>query len=259
MRSPYRDEKIEGVRVERYGKPSERPPLIFVHGGTQGSWIWEGIAPALAERGWYASCLNWFGHNGSDILPPPEALGRSIVDVTREIRTVADRLPGNPVLVAHSMGGLAALAYASRNPVRALVLITPVVPREYAGAEIPVPVDPSAMWLAPPETLRELFWDLVDDVTSGRYQSLAVPESPQAVMEATRWTVEVDVSSITAPAYLLGAERDMLVPHEYVESLAKGMGARYELLPGQGHGVPLNPIWKDVATRISGWLDKTLK
>ncbi len=78
-------------------------------------------------------------------------------------------------------------------------------------------------------------------------------------MEATRWTVEVDVSSITAPAYLMGAERDMLVPHKYVESLARRMGAEYDFLPGQGHGVPLNPIWEDVATRISGWLDRTVK
>jgi pimeloyl-ACP methyl ester carboxylesterase len=81
----------------------------------------------------------------------------------------------------------------------------------------------------------------------------------RAVMEATRWTVEIDVSNIAAPAYILGAERDMVVPHEYVESLAKGMGAEYELLSDQGHGVPLNPIWENVATRISGWLDKTVK
>jgi pimeloyl-ACP methyl ester carboxylesterase len=259
MRSPYIDEKIEGVRIERYGEPSEYPPLILVHGGTQGSWIWEGIAPALAERKWYCSCLNWFGHNGSDALAPSEALERSIVDVTRELRVVADRLEGDPILVAHSMGGLAALAYASRNPVRALALITPVVPKEYGGAEVPLPVDSSAMWFAAPEMLRQIFWDMVDDEQSERYLSLCVPESPRAVTEATRWTVDVDVSNITAPAYVLGAERDMVVPHEYVRSLARGMGAEYELLPGQGHGVPLNPIWESVAARISGWLDKTVK
>lgn len=255
----YNDEKIEGVRVERYGTPSDAPSLIFVHGGTQGSWVWEGIAPALAGRGWYSSCLNWFGHNGSDFLAPAEALERSIVDVTREIRVVADRLQGHPILVAHSMGGLAALAYARRHPVRALVLITPVVPAKYAGAEIPLPVDPSSMWIIPSDSLREIFWDSVDDEKSARYQSLVVPESPQAVLEATRWTVDIDVSNITAPTYILGAERDMVVPHEYTESLAAGMGADYELMPEQGHGVILNPIWPSVADRISEWLDKTIR
>ncbi len=92
---------------------------------------------------------------------------------------MADRLAGDPVIVAHSMGGLASLAYASKNPVKALVLITPVVPKGYADEEIPLPLDPSAMWLAPPEMLRQLFWESVDDEKSRRFESLVVPESPR--------------------------------------------------------------------------------
>jgi pimeloyl-ACP methyl ester carboxylesterase len=103
MQPSYEDVKAEGVRVETYGTLSEYPPLVFV--------------------------------------PPSEAVRRSIADVGREIGIVADWLGREPVLVAHSMGGLASLVYASRNPVRALVLITPVMPKEYAGAEIPLPVD----------------------------------------------------------------------------------------------------------------------
>ncbi|WP_433557411.1 alpha/beta hydrolase [Pseudonocardia xinjiangensis] len=259
MHLPYADEKIEGVRVERYGEPSSLPSLLFVHGGTQGSWAWEHVARDLAGRGWHSSCLNWFGHHGSDALAPAEARERSIMDVTREIRVVADRLPDDPVLIAHSMGGLAALAYASKYPVKALVLLTPVVPGKHAGAEIPLPIDPSTMWLIPAEALRQVFWDAVGDDEAQRYASLVVPESPRAVIEATRWTVDLDVSSITAPAYLLGAERDSIIPHEFVESLAEEMGAEYDLLPEQGHGVILNPIREEVAARISRWLDKTVR
>jgi pimeloyl-ACP methyl ester carboxylesterase len=256
---PYEDVKVEGVRVEAYGMPSGRPPLVLVHGGTQGSWIWENIAPALAARGWYCACLNWFGHNGSDPLPPSEAVQRSIADVGREIGIVAGWLGREPALVAHSMGGPAATAYASANSVRALVLITPVVPKGHGEEEVPLPVEESAMWSPPPaETSRQIFWDEVDDETSERYYSLVCPESPVAVWEATRWTVEVDTSSITAPAYAFGAGRDMLVPHQYVESLAKAIRADYEFLPGEGHGVPLNPVWEGVADRISTWLDRTL-
>jgi pimeloyl-ACP methyl ester carboxylesterase len=157
------------------------------------------------------------------------------------------------------MGALATLSYASKNAVRALALLNPVVPKGYASADIPLPVDMSEMWFAPPERLRQLFWDKVDDEKSERFLSLACPESPQAVIEATRWRLEVDVNNITVPAYLMGAERDMLAPHQYVEFLAKEMEWEYDFVPDEGHGLPLNPIWEDVALRIAEWLDKTVK
>jgi pimeloyl-ACP methyl ester carboxylesterase len=78
MTVDYRDLQINGVRVETYGTPSAAPPLLFVHGGCQGSWAWEKMAPRLAGAGWYAVCLNWFGHYGSKVLPDGDAVRRSL-------------------------------------------------------------------------------------------------------------------------------------------------------------------------------------
>jgi pimeloyl-ACP methyl ester carboxylesterase len=116
MTIDYRDLQINGVRVETYGTPSAAPPLLFVHGGCQGSWAWEKMAPRLAGAGWYAVCLNWFGHYGSKALPDGDAVSRSLLDVTTEIGLVRDWLGRAPVLVAHSMGGVPSLAYASAPP-----------------------------------------------------------------------------------------------------------------------------------------------
>ena len=41
MTVDYQDLQINGVRVETYGTPSAAPPLLFVHGGCQGSWAWK--------------------------------------------------------------------------------------------------------------------------------------------------------------------------------------------------------------------------
>lgn len=72
---------------------------------------------------------------------------------------MAATLPYLPVLVAHSMGALAAQKYAEGHEVAGLVLLTPVVPAEVGGPVIDVPFDPSAPCLAarrhmtcPPET-----------------------------------------------------------------------------------------------------------
>ena len=79
------------------------------------------------------------------------------------------------------------------------------------------------------------------------------PESPKAVYEATRWTLDVDTSTITAPAYFFGADCDLLVPEEFVRSLATSLGARYTRLVGQGHGVPLNPVWESSIAGAGEW------
>ena len=85
------------------------------------------------------------------------------------------------------------------------------------------------------------------------------PESPRAVYEATRWTLDVDTRTITAPAYCFGADCDLLVPEEFVRSLATSLGARYTRLVGQGHGVPLNPVWESVTSQIDDWLTSTVR
>ncbi|MGH3492843.1 MAG: alpha/beta hydrolase [Sciscionella sp.] len=234
--------------------------MLLVHGGTQGSWAWERIAPHLAEDGWYTVCLNWFGHHGSAQLPGPERLSRSILDVTQEIGIVASGLARPPVLVGHSMGGLAALAYAASHPVAALVLLTPVVPRGFAGRSIPVPVDPDAPWRPPDAQVDALFWDEVDPADAARYRALIAPESPRAVLEATRWwlDVDVDVDAVTVPTFMVASASDLLVPAPYVESLAARMGARCRTLVGRGgHGVPLNPVWRDVADEMIQWCRAT--
>jgi pimeloyl-ACP methyl ester carboxylesterase len=249
------DRHIRGVRVEIHGEPTDSPPLLFVHGGCQGSWSWEKVAPRLADDGWYAVCLNWYGRNGSSALGDGEALTRSLLDVTTEIAVVAETLHRAPILVAHSMGSVPSLAYAATNPVPALVLLAPVLPAGFGADPIELPVDPTSMWTPPPALIKPTWWAGVTDDESRRYTSLLVPESPRAVLEATRWLCEVNTSDVHAPTLVIAADADALIPAQ-VRVLAKALGATFVLLEGEGHGIIVNPVWRDVAIRISEWLSQ---
>lgn len=246
---------IKGVRVEIYGEPSDSPPLLFVHGGCQGSWAWEKIAPRLAEDGWYALCLNWYGHNGSSALAESQALTRSLVDVTTEIAIVAESLQVAPILIAHSMGSIPCLAYAATEAVSALVLLAPVLPAGCGAEIIELDVDPTSMWTPPPALIQPVWWEGVTDAESRRYASMLVPESPRAVLEATRWLCEVDTSTVGVPALVLAAGADLLIPPQ-VEVLADTIGATFLVLEGEGHGVVVNPIWTEVAAHMGDWLSQ---
>jgi pimeloyl-ACP methyl ester carboxylesterase len=209
----------------------------------------------LASEGWFAVCLNWFGHHGSASLAPVRALSRSILDVTTEIGEVADLYGRMPVLVGHSMGGLASLAFASTHPVAALVLLAPVVPAAFAAEPIDLLVDTTTMWFPPSQLVDHAWWGEVNAAEAQLYRSLLCPESPRAVLEATRWLCHVDTSSLVqTPTLVFGAEDDLLVPPDAVRALAHSIAADFVELRATGHGIPLNPVWADATATILDWL-----
>jgi pimeloyl-ACP methyl ester carboxylesterase len=250
------ERSIDGVRIESaYAASPDADNLILIHGGCHGSWAFKKIMPFMAEAGWNAHAINWYGHNGSAALDASLALTRSIEDVATEIHKAASLFDKPPILVAHSMGGLAAQKYAEKYPVRALVLLAPVVPSQAGASEVPLPLDESVMWGPPPfEIARELFFQgLSEQEAQGYYRRLCA-ESPRSVFEATRFTVSIDPSRITCPVLAFEAANDRLVPAPAVERMAKLYGADYRLLEDRGHSLTLEPRWAETCAVIRDWL-----
>jgi pimeloyl-ACP methyl ester carboxylesterase len=255
------DRLVEGVHVVsiRPDPPSQakRAPIVFIHGGCHGSWAFEYFQSYFSEAGWETHALNWFNHNGSKPLELPTFLARGIADVATEIGIVRSTLSAAPILIAHSMGGLAALKYAEEAKVHAMVLLAPVVPLEVGAEAIALPVDAGQPWGPPPfEVARRLFMHGLDEAMSRSLYQKLCPESPRSVMEATRFSVGVDRSRVTCPTLAIGAEYDPLVPAAAVEELSRLCGATFVLAEGRGHNLLLEPRWQETASTILSWLDR---
>ncbi len=170
--------RIHGIRVEHAAPTGEARPqsVIFVHGGCHGSWSWERYLPVFAAAGWDCHALNWYSHNGSDPHPTAPFVERGIADVTEEIAHVASQFDTPPILIGHSMGGLASQKYAERHEVSALVLLTPVVPAEVGGDVIELPVDFAQPWGPPPfEIASDLFFQGLTQDEARAYYALLCP------------------------------------------------------------------------------------
>jgi pimeloyl-ACP methyl ester carboxylesterase len=254
--------ETNGVSVKRYSPvdAAGRPPVVMVHGGAHGGWAWDAMATYLCERSWECHALNWYNHGDSARAPENVFVKRSIVDVAhQEISHVVDGLHQEPILLGHSMGGLASLAYAEKAPVHRLVLLTPVMPTSVNPDQIPLQVDLARPFPPfPPEVAKRLFFTTLDDATADRYHRLLVPESPLAVFEATRWTVSIDLDTIKAPVFVFASELDVLTPPAAVERMARMLEAEYELVPGIGHSDMLlkSPEWQHVAKNVDAWLSQ---
>jgi pimeloyl-ACP methyl ester carboxylesterase len=252
---------VHGYSVKTYvpARPTREPAVVLVHGGGHAKWSFEQYARVLSEGGYEVHALDWLGHGDSARLPEEQLLQRGIDDVAREeLSHVGERLSSPPIIIGHSMGAMAALLYAASNPVERLVLLTPVVPSSVGADPIDLDVDLTKPLAVPYDVARQLFFPTLDEDLARMYYDLLEPESPRAVWQATRWTIDVDLQAVTAPTLVFATELDILTPPAAVAGLAELMGAPYELIPAIGHSEILlkQPESIAVAERIRGWLDR---
>lgn len=259
--------RIGGVAVThvRPANPVPGPAILMVHGGCHGRWCWEPMQRWFAGQGWPTTALDWYSHGESDPIEDSAWLARDVMAVREEIgvvcRALIEETGQHPIIMGHSMGGLAGLAYAALEDARipAVVLLAPVVPSGYAEAPIDVGVDLNAAWGPPPlEMARALFFSGVSDEEARAHYQRLRPESPAAVWQATRWTAQVPMNQLDAPMLIFGAENDLLVPADAVRALAVAAGATYVQLPGTGHGLTLDPVAAEVCTVADAWLSMRL-
>src|SRR6202167_1017084 len=107
-------------------------PVILLHGGGQTRHSWGRAALELAARGYYVAAIDLRGHGDSDWAPDANYCIDAQVG---DLRAVIRQMPGPPVLIGASMGGLISLTAAGEVPeqeIRALVLVdvTPMVDSE---------------------------------------------------------------------------------------------------------------------------------
>lgn len=237
----------------------EGPPVVLIHGAlvTSQDWV-EGPLRALAS-GRRVLAPDRPGHGRSErprFAASPDAQaeqmrgGLALLDIRR------------PLLVAHSFGGLVALAWAAAHPdeVAGLVLVAPIAFPEFRPMEqtlygpraMPVagpllsaaasPVDPPILRRlqeimfkpgTPPERWLETFpygevLSSANLVREGEDAAAVLPGSPMGF---------VDLRRIDLPVTILSGDRDLVVdPFRHARPLAgKLPRAELVMVPGAGH------------------------
>ena len=251
---------VDGVSVDRVApldKSDGKPPLIFVHGGNHTSSCWNNYLSFFASHGWDCHALNWFNHGASRRLSKHEFTHRSIADVATEIAAVQSSLGTPAIVIGHSMGGLAALQYsAATSPVKT-VLMSPTPPAQAHLPTMEVPIDEDQPWGPGDfEMCRQLFYPTMAETDARTHYAELVAESPRAVFEATRHTLDVDLSKVTAPTYVMATEFDVTAPIAGSEWLAAKLKAPYALIAGAGHCEVLHqsPHWQKATDQIRQWI-----
>lgn len=247
---------VDGVFVEKVASESSPsgPPIVFVHGGGHGSWVWVNYLSYFASAGRDCFAFSWFNHYRSHELPIDQYVARSMADTVEELEIVVAHVGHAPVLVTHSMGAIVAQKYAEKHPVLAQVHLAPAICAE-VGLDVEFEIDLSRpAERAPFEKAWRLFLDGCPEEEARRYNAMFSRESPTALKEAQTASVSVDRTRISGPSLMVAAEHDLVVPAEAVRRSAAYFGADYLFVPARSHNLVLEPRWRETAGRIKSWL-----
>lgn len=244
------------------------PPILFLHGAFAGPEVWTRfVAPWFAARGHRVAAprLNRAG------VPTPR-----LRDYVRAAREAADELGGRPVVVGHSLGGFVAQHLAAQGRAAGAVLVASpgpfglgptlwrlsAVSRDVlavlmaAQAGMGTRAGMGARGTGVAALRRALFTEAVPEEWIREVAVEMTPESPAALFDALTWDMPAWPLARMTPMLGLAGDRDAFVPVSELWALALAYGAEVELLPGRGHGLPIDPHWRSLAWRINAWLDE---
>jgi pimeloyl-ACP methyl ester carboxylesterase len=239
------------------------PAFLFVHGLGMTSRIWTKQFRMLPPAGIRTVAFDHRGHGASTAAPSgpgPEGSrpSGSIDQLADDVRAVVQGLElRDLVIVGHSMGGMALLAFAIRHPdvlatrVRGIVLVSTAARLDLHR----VPLVPASMAAFAAGFVQSGAWSRSDWSTLAARTMFgrdAVPSQVELVRvllatasEETvvacadaiaRFDVERHLREITVPTMVVAGTADLFTTPRDARRLARGLvNARLELLPGAGH------------------------
>jgi non-heme chloroperoxidase len=236
-------------------------PVLCLHGLFAGSWVYERVLPLIAARGHPAAALSFRGHPPS---APIEAIGRTSITAYCHDAFEAARELERPIVIGHSLGGLVAMMLASRNLVRAAVLVSAAPPRGIPVLSRGLVLRmarylPALLFSRPfvptPAHLDALVLNCVPESDRPALRERFVPDSGRAARQAALGVYDVPVRSIRAPLLVVGAEHDRFVPLGVARRLARRYDAPLQVARGHGHFLFAEPGWETELAAILDWID----
>lgn len=97
------------------------PVVLLLHGFLEHAYTWHLVAPRIAAAGYHVYALDWRGHGDSDWVGAGGYY--HFADYVADLAFIVPQLAERVVLVAHSMGGGAALVYTGTQPERVSALV----------------------------------------------------------------------------------------------------------------------------------------
>ena len=231
------------------------PTVVFAHGWTESSTIWDAVATELASAGYHVVVYDQRGHGRSTVGSDGFGIERLGEDL-REVLVAIDA--SDAVLVGHSMGGMTVMALMGYHPdvVRERTRGSVLVSTAAGGLSRQGRLDEIAAHVVGSELASRAFAGPLGPRLArrslGRRADLVHASSTAALFAATAASTRrgcytamstMDLRSglgrVQHPVAVVVGARDHLTPPRFAQEIARLIpGSELVVVPDAGHQLP---------------------
>jgi len=247
------------------GATADKPPLLLVHGAWHQASCWQAFADYCRAQGRACHAVSLRGHGGSDNDRSLKVtrMDGYVADIGRAVTDIVAAYGRKPVLVGHSMGGLAVQKYLEQDaeiPHGVLLASCPVqgVWRTALNLTLQHPLlslKANLTWslwpyVGSPELARSAFFS----------QGIAAAELAAnfAALQDESYLAFLDMlifrlpkpGRVKSPVLVLGAENDTIFSVPEVEATARAYGVEAKIFKDMAHNMMQDGDWRGVADHI---------
>lgn len=259
--------------ISRYPATTPRPtPLLFVHGSFTDARCWDyNFLPYFARHGYEAHALSLRGHGLSE--GHEHLHGWRLADYVSDLATAVGTLPGPPLLIGHSMGGMVVQKYLERHPrIAGVVLMASVPPQGLLPTNLHMAMHHPFLFqqvtlytLLGPRSgsldmmQRLLFSSAVPRSILEGYLDLAQAESQRVALDML-WLDPLRLSpdEVGVPILVQGAADDVFISVAMVRETARHYRTEAHIFSNMAHAMMLEMNWREAAEHALGWLESTV-
>lgn len=251
--------------------------IVFITGAFVGNNCWDEWKSFFENKGYTTVAPAWPKKNGS----PEELRNRQpdvgiasirLAEVTAHFENFIRQLPGKPILIGHSIGGLIIQILLQRNIAVAGVAIHSVPPLgvfTFKWSFFKASWGPLGFFTSTKKSFLMNFkqWQyaftngMTCDEQTEAYYNFAIPESKLVVRDGLTKAAKVDFKKPHDPLLIVSGSTDNFIPaslnySNYKKYKDTNSVTDYKEFKGRNHFVLGQPTWKEDATYINEWIEK---
>lgn len=249
--------------------------IILIHGNFVNNLTWDAWKRHYEDKGYTVHAPANPGHEGtpSELRANvhPDLASTGFIDVVGNLEKLIDTLPEKPLVVGHSMAGVAVMKLVEFDKVAAGVSIHGAPPKNVA----PVPfqtlkttissfrlLSRKRTWMGTAKWFDNAFFNTLPEANRAEaFTKFAVPESSRVSRQIlfNRYA-KIDFKKPHAPMLFIGGGSDHIFPASFTRRIARkysDRGSRLDvkIFEGRSHFTCGEPGWEKVADDILEWYE----
>lgn len=252
---------------------AERPPIVFVHGLFQNPESWAKWKTWFESKGFICYTPAYPFHEGAPASLrkniPPELGKLTFADVTQKLSDFIDTLPEKPILIGHSMGGLAVQKLLENGKGVAAIAIDSAPPKgifsfkwSFLRANLSTinPFKGDSPCLPTVEWFQYAFCNTMTmEETRVEYDRFVVPESRNIPRSSTGGDGKIDFKKPHRPILIIAGEKDHIIPASLCRDNFKAYTdtnsvITYKEFPNRTHYLCGQTNWEEIAQFSYDWI-----